>query len=126
MFILGKSFEIPRYFKDVRICTNETHLTRLVSQPTFDCLKVLGENLTVVQMHRSVVELNKPIAVGFAILELSKLAVYSFYYDFVKPALSKDGKVSFLAGDTDSFVLKISGGNTSTCSISPTFRMEIS
>jgi hypothetical protein len=56
-----------------------------------------------------VVVLNKPIAVGFAILELSKLAVYSFYYDFVKPKLCEGGKVNFLAGDTDSLVLKISG-----------------
>lgn len=84
-------------------------MTRLVSKPTFDCLRVFDENLTAVQMHRSVVQLNRPIAVGFTILELSKLAVYSFYYDFIKPTLSKDGRVQFLAGDTDSFVLKISG-----------------
>jgi hypothetical protein len=35
--------------------------------------------------------------------------VYSFYYDFVKPKLCKDGRVNFLAGDTDSLALKISG-----------------
>lgn len=42
------------------------------------------------------------------ILELAKLVTYEFFYDFVKPAF-KDGSVSFLAGDTDSFILKIDG-----------------
>lgn len=60
-------------------------------------------------MHRPVVVLNRPIAVGFTILELSKLTVYSFLYDFVKPKLCEKGRVSFLTGDTDSLVLKISG-----------------
>jgi hypothetical protein len=80
-----------------------------VAKPSFDCLRILDDNLTAVQMHRTQVVLNKPIAVGFAILELSKLSVYSFYYDFVKKKLAKDASVSFLAGDTDSLVLKISG-----------------
>jgi hypothetical protein len=53
--------------------------------------------------------LSRPITVGFAILELSKLSVYSFYYDFVKTDLAKDGKVNFLAGDTDSLIIKVSG-----------------
>jgi hypothetical protein len=47
--------------------------------------------------------------VGFAILELSKLSVHSFYYDCVKKKLAKDASVSFVASDTDSLVLKISG-----------------
>jgi len=29
--------------------------------------------------------LNKPIAVGFAILKLSKLIMYKFYYEYLKP-----------------------------------------
>ena len=54
------------------------------------------------------VTLNRPISVGFTILELAKLRTYDFYYGFVKRAF-KDGSVSFLAGDTDHFVLKIDG-----------------
>lgn len=87
--------------------TYEFVTVKLVTKPSFDCLRVLDDNLTAVQMHRTQVKLNRPIAVGFAILELSKVAVYSFYYDFVKKKLAKNGSVSFLAGD--SLVLKISG-----------------
>ncbi|XP_045162758.2 uncharacterized protein LOC123527404 [Mercenaria mercenaria] len=107
--VCGKSYENPRNYKDIRICNSEHQLLKLVAKPTFDCLRVLDDNLTAVQMHKPTVELNRPIAVGFTILELSKRTVYEFFYDFVKTTLAKKGSVSFLAGDTDSLVLKLSG-----------------
>jgi len=33
---------------------------------------------------RTKITLNKPIAVGFSILEISKFIMYSFYYDHLK------------------------------------------
>ncbi|XP_053385653.1 uncharacterized protein LOC123535347 [Mercenaria mercenaria] len=107
--VAGKSYENPRNYTDVRICTSSESVKRYVSKTTFDCLRVFHENLTAVQLHRPIVMLSKPITVGFCVLELSKLAVYSFYYDFVKTDLAKGGKVAFLSGDTDSFVIKTTG-----------------
>ena len=52
--------------------------------------------------------LNKPIYVGFCILELSKLLVYQFHYDFV---LKTFDSVKLLFTDTDSLVYEIKGGN---------------
>ena len=43
--------------------------------------------------------LNKPIYGGCTVLELSKLAIYKFYYDFVK---KKCKKPILLFTDTDS------------------------
>lgn len=106
----GKSIENVRNHKDVKICTDPTKLERLVALPTFGRLQVFDENLVAVQMFRPKVVLNRPISVGFSVLELAKLRTYEFYYDFIKPSF-KHGTVSFLAGDTDSFVLKISGIN---------------
>ena len=52
---------------------------------------------------KSVLTLNKPIYVGFCILQLSKLLMYQFHYKYVKNEF--DPKLSF--ADTDSLVYKI-------------------
>ena len=52
--------------------------------------------------------LNKPIYIGFSILELSKLLMYQFHYDYV---LKTFNGVRLLFKDTDSLVYEIKGGN---------------
>lgn len=75
-----------------------------------DTLRVFSDNLAAVQMFRLQVVLSRPISVGFCILELVKLRTYEFYYEFMMPSF-QHGRVAFLAGDTDSFVVKIDGLN---------------
>jgi len=54
------------------------------------------------------ITLNKPIAVGFCIfqffLELSKLIMYKFYYDYLKPMYKVDCELLFT--DTDSLATR--------------------
>ena len=52
--------------------------------------------------------MNKLIYIGFCILELSKLLIYQFHYDYVLKT-SKDVKLLFT--DTDSLVYEFRGGN---------------
>ena len=51
------------------------------------------------------VTLNKPMSVGFSILDLSKLIMYEFYYDHLKPKY--DDKCTLLFTDTASFCCHI-------------------
>ena len=49
--------------------------------------------------------MNKPVYLGFSILELSKLWMYHFWYDHVKLKYSKKAKLCYMG--TDSFVVYI-------------------
>ena len=52
---------------------------------------------------KEVIKLNKPIYVGCTVLELSKLAMYKFWYDVIEKTC-KDLKLLYM--DTDSFVFE--------------------
>ena len=36
--------------------------------------------------------MNKPVYLGLSILELSKILIYQFWYDYVKPKYGKKGR----------------------------------
>ena len=49
--------------------------------------------------------MNKPIYLGFSILEISKTLMYEFWYDYMKS--KHDNKVKLCYMDTDSFIMNI-------------------
>ena len=49
--------------------------------------------------------MNQPVYLGFSILELSKILIQQFWYDYVKPKYGEKLKLCFL--DTDSFIVYI-------------------
>ena len=49
--------------------------------------------------------MNKPIYLGLSILDISKILMYEFWYDYMKPKYSNDVKLCYM--DTDSFVMNI-------------------
>ena len=49
--------------------------------------------------------MNKPVHLGLSILELGKILMYDFWYDYVKPKYSEKAKLCYM--DTDSFTVYI-------------------
>ena len=56
-------------------------------------------------MNKMKVKMNKPIYLGLSILDISKMLMYEFWYDYMKPKYSNDVKLCYM--DTDSFVMSI-------------------
>ena len=56
-------------------------------------------------MRRTKVKMNKPIYLGLSILEISKLLMYEFWYDYMKPKYDDNIKLCYM--DTDSFIMNI-------------------
>ena len=49
--------------------------------------------------------MNKPVYLGLSVLELSKILMYEFWYDYVKPKYDEKTKLCYM--DTDSFIVYI-------------------
>ena len=91
----------------VKLINNSKDYLRCVSKPNFISQKIFDKNVIVVHQIKSVLTLNKPIYVGFSILELNKLLVYKFHCDYV--CNKYDAKLLF--ADTDQLVYEIKSEN---------------
>ena len=56
-------------------------------------------------MNKSKVKMNKSIYLGLAILDISKILMYEFWYDYMKPKYSNRVKLCYM--DSDSFIMNI-------------------
>ena len=56
-------------------------------------------------MKKSNVKMNKPIYLGLSILEISKILMYEFWYDYMKPKYNDNVRLCYM--DTDSFIMNI-------------------
>ena len=106
--IYGKSVENIRKRINVKLINDKKTYFNCDNKPNFLSSKILHKNFVAVHSSKKVLTLNKPIYVGFCILELSKLLMYKFNYNYVLKTF--DG-VKFLFADTDSLVYEIKGGN---------------
>jgi len=70
---------------DIVLICDLNKLAKAVSRPTFRRAEIINDDLTLVRGARQRVTLNKPISMEFSILEISKLMMYEFYYDYLKP-----------------------------------------
>ena len=95
----GDTMEQVRHLVNVRLICDSNKLAKAVSRPTFRRAEII-DNLTLVRGARQRVTLNKPVSVGFSILKISKLIMYEFYYDYLKPKYLDRCKLLFT--DTDS------------------------
>ena len=56
-------------------------------------------------MKKTKVKMNKPICLGLSILEISKILMHEFWYDYMKPKYGDNVKLCYM--DTDSFIMHI-------------------
>ena len=106
--IYGKSFGNQRKRMNVKLISDKKTYQKCVNKPNFVSSKISDKNFVSAHCSKTVLTLNKPVYVGFTILELSKLLMYQFHYDYV---LKTFNSVKLLFTDTDSLVNGIKDGN---------------
>ena len=82
--VYGETMENLRKRICVRLVNNEKDFLKYTSRPTHITHKIVGKNYAAIHKIKPVLTLNKPIYVGFTVLELSKWLMYDFHYNFIK------------------------------------------
>ena len=86
--VFGNTMENLRKRVDVRLVTNEKKLDKLTSKPTCVSSKIFNENLMAVHKVKETLTLNRPTYVGMCILDLSKMLMYDFHYNYIKRSIT--------------------------------------
>ena len=103
--VFGKTMESIRRHRNIRLINNKEEYLKTVMKPNFKSGTLLGEDLMACEMGEIKVVKNKPVYLGQAILDLSKLIMYEFHYDYMLPKYGDNLKLCYM--DTDSFVYDI-------------------
>ena len=101
--INGKTMENLRKRIIARLVNNEQDFLKYTSRPTYVTHKLFDEGYAAINEIKPVLVLNKPIYVGFTVLELSKRMMYDFQYNFIK----KNFNAELLFTDAGSLTYKI-------------------
>ena len=89
--------------------TKQSLNEKYVAKPTFLNGVIFNKNLVGVHYVQEKLKLNKPIYVGFCILDISKTLMYDFHYNFIKNKYGDRARLLFT--DTDSLCYEIETKN---------------
>lgn len=113
--IFGKTIENKRKQVDVKLVniwrdnSNRTKkfygAEKYVSAPNFNNFSIISESLVSIQMNQTKLVLDRPIYIGFSILEIAKCHLYKFHYSVMKRIY--ENKLKLCYTDTDSLLYLI-------------------
>ena len=103
--VFGKTMENIRKHRDIKLVTTDKKRSKLVSEPNYHTINLISEDLSFIEMKKTKVKINKLIYLGLSILEISKVLMYEFWYDYMKPKYNDNVRLCYM--DTDSFMMNI-------------------
>jgi hypothetical protein len=96
----GKSMENVRKRRKVELVSDPAKLKKLLAKSQLQQFVIVNDEAVLVDRIRAKVTLNKPIYVGFTVLDVSKLLMFDFHYNVVVKHYGEDARLLFT--DTNS------------------------
>ena len=81
--VYRKVIENVRIRINVKLVNNEKDYLKCTTKPSYMSHKIFDNNLVAIRKSKLALKLNKPAYIGMCILELSKVLMYEFHYDYI-------------------------------------------
>ena len=101
----GITMENVRGHRDVRLVINDKKRSILASEPNYHSTKHISVDLLIMEVKKHGIYMNKPIYLGQVILDIGKMLLYEFWYDYLIPKY--DDKIKLCYMGTDSFIIYV-------------------
>ena len=101
----GKTMENVRGHRDIKLVTNNKKRSVLKSEPNYHGTKHISEELSIMEMKLRELYMNKTLYLGQVILDNSKMLMYEYWYDYLRPMYGDKIKLCYM--DTDSFIIYV-------------------
>ena len=98
----SNTVENVRKHRDIKLVRTKRRRNYLISDPSYYTKKFFTENVLAIEMKKTQKIMNKPVYLGLLILDIRKIAIYEFWYDYIKWKYSGKSKLCYM--DTDSFI----------------------
>ena len=94
--VCGKTMENIRKHRDIKLVTTDKRRSKLVSEPNYHTINYISEDLSIIEMNKTKVKMNKPIYLGLSILAIGKLLTYEFWYGYIEPKYGDNVKLCYM------------------------------
>lgn len=103
--VYGKTMENVFNHKNFKLLTSDNKKIFKKNQRNIKNFHIINDDLVLLELNKEKVVFNKPIYIGFTILELSKLHMYKLHYKMMKEKYGNNSTLMYM--DTDSLVYEI-------------------
>ena len=76
--VFGKTMENIRKHRDIKLVATDKKRNKLVSERNYHTMSYISEDLSIIEMNKMRVKMNKSIYLGLSILDISKILMYDF------------------------------------------------
>ena len=104
--VFGKTMENLRKRVKIELVNNQKRAMKLSVKPSFQGFRIFNEDLVGVNMKIEKLYLNRPIYVGFSILDMSKTLMYDFHYNHIKKIYGLSATLLFTDTDSLAYVIQ--------------------
>jgi hypothetical protein len=106
--VFGKTMENVRNRMNLHLTTDHANAINWFSKPEFKT-NTNAQGLYLIETHKTRIVYDKPVYVGCAVLDLSKLHMLDFHYNVIQAEFGDKAKLIY--SDTDSYVYEIESPN---------------
>ena len=111
--IYGKTMENLRNRIDAQLVSKKKDYLKWTSKPSYMSHKLFDNDLVATRESKVTLTLNKPAYIGMLILELRKVLMYEFHYNYIKNKYGNNSRLLF--ADTDSLIYEIKTEDVYEC-----------
>ena len=103
--VFGKTMKNVRNHSGINLVPSDKRRKRLVSGPNYHSHEKFSDYLMAIEMKKTRVEMTKPLYLSMSILDISKILMYKFWYDYISTKYGEKAKLCY--ADTGSFIIYI-------------------